>query len=86
MAKLNTQFIYRSHQLSPDLTLDALLTQVPAALPFLVRLGFTWLADPVLREQQAPHLTIRQIADMLPINLERLLTDLERIAAESTVS
>lgn len=80
MATLNTQFVYRPHQISADLTLAALFDRVPAALPFLVGLGFTPLAEPLVRERYAPHVTIRQAAETRPINLERLLTDLERLA------
>ncbi|SRR5579883_730403 len=80
MTTLNTQFVYRPHRLSSDLTLEALLDQMPAALPFLVRMGFTPLANPLMRERFGPHVTVRQAAETLPINLERLLTDLERLA------
>lgn len=80
MATLNTQFVYRSHRLDPDMTISSLIDRVPACLPFLVRLGFVPLADPVVRERYAPRVTLRQAAETLPINLERLLTDLERIA------
>lgn len=80
MTTLNTQFVHRPHRLSADLTLATLLDRVPVALPFLVRLGFTPLAEPLLRERFAPRVTIRQAAETLPINLDRLLTDLERLA------
>ncbi len=80
MSTLNTQFIYRPHQLDPDLTIQAIIDQIPAALPFLVRLGFVPLADPLVREQYAPRVTLREAAETLPINLERLITDLERLA------
>ncbi len=80
MSTLNTQFIYRSHRINPDLTIQDIIDQVPGALPFLIRLGFVPLADPVLRERFAPKVTLREAAETLPINLERLLTDLERLS------
>lgn len=83
MAGLNTQFVYRSHAIDPDQTIDLLIRSNPEALPFLIGIGFTPLANPVLRERLAPAVTIRQAADTLPINLERLLTDLERLGKKS---
>ncbi|HVC35092.1 MAG TPA: DUF1858 domain-containing protein [Chloroflexota bacterium] len=80
MATSNTQFVYSPHRIDPDQTIASLLEQVPAALPFLVHLGFTPLAEPLVRERFAPRATIRQAAETLPINLDRLLTDLERLA------
>ena len=86
MANEQTQFIFGSHRLDLDATIASLLENIPAALPFLVQLGFTPLADPIMRERYAPTVTIRQAADTLPINLDRLLTDLERLAESSRAS
>lgn len=83
MAGLNTQFVYRSHQIDPDQTIDRLIRDNPDTLPFLIGIGFTPLANPVLRERLAPTVTIRQAAETLPINLERLLTGLERLGEKS---
>ena len=83
MASLNTQFVYRSHEIDPDQTIDHLIRSNPEALPFLIGIGFTPLANPVLRERLAPTVTIRQAAETLPINLERLLVDLERLGKKS---
>ncbi|MGH2460756.1 MAG: hypothetical protein ACRDIY_18020 [Chloroflexota bacterium] len=80
MADLNTQFVYGPHHISADLTLTVLFEQLPAALPFMVGLGFTPLAEPLLRERYATRVTIRQAAATLPINLERLLIDLDHLA------
>ncbi|HVC34881.1 MAG TPA: hypothetical protein VNL16_15320 [Chloroflexota bacterium] len=79
MTTLTTQLVHRPCRHSADLTLAMLLDRVPAALPFLVRPGFPPLAESLLRKRSAPRVTIRQAAETLPINLERLLTDLERL-------
>ncbi len=86
MANEQTQFVFGSHRLDPDATIAALLEKIPAALALLIQLGFTPLADPILRERLAPTVTIRQAAETLPINLDRLLTDLEHLAESGGAS
>jgi len=79
MESLKTQFVFRAHTIDPDQTLAALFAKVPESLPFLIRLGFTPLASSLTRESVATRVTVRQAAETLPINVERLLVDLERL-------
>lgn len=81
MESLKTQFVFRAHAVDPDQPLAELFARVPGALPLMIRLGFTPLANPILRETVAPRVSVREAAETLPINLDRLLVDLERIGA-----
>jgi len=79
MNSLKTQFVFRAHALDPDQRLAELFARVPEALPLMIRLGFTPLANANLRETVASRVSVREAAETLPINLDRLLVDLERI-------
>lgn len=79
MDSLKTQFVFRAHALDPDQPLAALFARVPEALPLMIRLGYTPLANPLLREVFTHQTSVREAAETLPINLDRLLVDLERI-------
>lgn len=81
MATLNTQFVYRPHRIDPDQTIAELIRTTPGALDLLIHVGFTPLADPIVRERFAASVTLRQAAETLPINLERLLVDLEKLSS-----
>ena len=83
MAGLQTQFVYGTHGVDPDQTIGHLIQTMPKALSFLIGIGFTPLANPILRERMASKVTIRQAAETLPINLERLLVDLDRLGRAS---
>jgi hypothetical protein len=83
---LSTQFIHVPHTIDPDETVASVIERIPEALPFLIQLGFTPLAELLDRERFAPVFTIRDAAETLPFNLDCLLTDLDRLAARSFVS
>lgn len=83
MSDLNTQFVYRPHNIDPDETIADLIRAVPEALPFLIKAGIHPLDDPYTREEFASSVTLRQAAETHPINLERLLVDLERLRAKT---
>lgn len=81
---LSTQFIHVPHTITPDETVASVIERIPEALPFLIRLGFKPLAEPLDRERFAPIFTIRDAAETLPFNLDCLLTDLDRLAMHSS--
>lgn len=69
--------------ITQDMVVADVLARLPGALEVFVRHGFTPLADPDLRQAMAPRVTIRQAAQIHPVDLEALLADLNRLAGDA---
>ncbi len=70
-----------SGAIRPENTVADVLDRVPGSLELLLAYGFKPLADPELRAQMAPRVTLGTACEMHGIDVDGLIADLERLMA-----